>query len=389
VQPSESWGVSRRSFIKGALASLAIGQTGSAWAEEGWEKFAPPPTSQGLVINPRLLNVRGRLNMYWAGTSGAARAPEVYYCNKSGDDEGWGKVYAPFFGSDLARVRRLAVATARDATVLLFQRETSQGNGAVEVQMTVSGDGGYSFSTPFVLDSYVLGEEGGSYISVAARQGTKRPEFAALWVAEDGIIRACNIDPRSGFRPRALPIGTAASIKSKVEVVGAGGEGFFAIWPEGSGLKCSHIKPLTGSMGKAENVAGGEFLRNFSAAGYYRGPAFISASNESGQFGVYEARGDKLESRPTPKFPVPGRKLDSRTCLENQKHLHMAVVEGGKTPKMWYVTNRGGSWSQPTLICNLEPEVPVTGFDIEVTEGYVWAVVGQEQLIQLRRLKLA
>lgn len=383
--------VTRRDFLAGTAATFTLlGLNG--WAAEtdsGWERFKAPPTEKGLVLQPRLLNVRSRLTLFWAGTSSAARSPEVYYCNKSDGDDDWSKVRAPFFGNDMARVRRVAVATAREATGLIFQRETTQGNGAVEILLSLSYDSGYSFSNPFVLDSYVLGQEGGSYISLAARQGLQRPEFGAMWVAEDGVVRACNIDPRSGFRPRAIVVGNVASIRSKVEIVGAGNEGFYAVWPEAKHLKTAHLKPLNGETEPSVTLAAGDFDRNFCVASYYRGPGFVLAATESGALNVYEVKDEKFNPQAKARFPVHGRKLDSRCALEDRKHLHVAVLESGSVSKLWYTTNRSGSWSEPTLICELEKEVPVTGFDIEVMEEYVWVCAAQEQLFQFRRLKLA
>ena len=381
-------GIGRRQFLAGSLAGLAYSALGPAQAQGAWEKFDNPKTENGLVLNPRLITLKGKVTLFWAGTNSSARAPEVMYCNAGDGDSVWGKTYAPFFGSDLGRVRRLAVATARDVMAVVFQRETTQGNGAVEVLMTLSHDSGYSFGAPFVLDSYVLGQEGGSYLSCGARQGTQRGELAALWVAEGGVVRAANIDPRSGFRPRAVVIGEVESIKARAEVVGAGPDGFYCIWPEGGGLKSVRIKPLTGTMEPAEKLTSGDIQKNFSVASYYRGPAYILSSTEGGEFKIFQAKDGKLVNPSTSKFPLPGRKLDSRSCLEEEKHLHLAVVEQGPQPKLVYITNRSGSWSTAEVITTLQPDVPVTGFDITVSDSHVWAIIGQEQLVSVWRRKL-
>jgi hypothetical protein len=381
-------GIGRRHFLAGSVASMLYSAVGPARAEGVWQKFGNPATDNGLVLNPRMVTLKGKVTLFWAGTNAAARAPEIMLCSAGDDDTTWGKTRAPFFGSDMGRVRRMAVATARDVMAIVFQRETTQGNGAVEVLMTMSLDSGYSFGTPFVLDSYVLGQEGGSYLSCAARQGTQRAELAALWVAEGGVVRAANIDPRSGFRPRAMVIGEVESIRAKAEVVGAGPDGFHCVWPESGGLKTTRIKPLTGTIEASEKLTPGDIQRNFCVASFYRGPGYILSATEGGEFKIFQAKDGKLTPQSPGKFPMSGRKLDTRSCLEGDKHLHMVVVEGGAQPKLSYLTNRSGSWSAPEVIQKLEMDVPVTGFDITVSDGHVWAIVGQEQLVNIWRRPL-
>lgn len=380
--------ISRRSFLIGAAGTVAYSALGPAYADGPWQPFQKPTTEQGLVLNPRLVTLKGKVTLVWSGTNSAVRQAEIIYCNAGDDDEVWGKARAPFFGQDMGRVRRLAVATARDAMAIVFQKETTQGNGAVEVYLTVSYDSGYSFSNPFVMDSYVLGKEGGSYLSCAARQGKARPEFAACWVAEGGVVRCCGIDQRSSFRPQARVVGEVENIKAKAEIVGAGPDGFYCVWPQDGGMKTAHVKPLTTSVEDTASLFKGAVVRNFGVASYYRGPGFITTCTESGEFKIYQAKDEKLSEAFKGKFPMTQRGLDSRTALEKEELLHMAVVEGGAKPKLHYMTNRSGSWSAPEVIMNLEPDVPISGFDITVSENYVWTIVSQEQLVTVMRRKL-
>lgn len=382
-------GFSRRHFLAGGLASLALTAVRPGWSQSLWESFPKPEGATGLIINPRLVSLKDRITLFWAGTNKDALSPEVMYCSAGDGDNAWNKSRAPFFGNDMGRVRRLAAATSRDAMAVIFQRETTQGNGAVEILLSVSYDSGYSFGTPFVLDSYVLGKEGGSYVSCAARQGKQRPEFAALWVAEGGVVRACNIDPRSGFRPRAVVVGEVETIRSKAEVVGAGPDGFYALWPQTKALKQARIHPLTGTIDPAATLTTGDIQRNFCGASYYRGPGIIASASEPGDFKLFAAQDEKLSPAGASKFPVNGRKLDSRACLEQEKHLHLAIVEGGSTPKLYYTTNRSGSWSQPEVVATLQADVDITGFDIALSGESVWMVVAQEQLCGFYRRKLS
>ncbi|MBX3165855.1 MAG: hypothetical protein KF760_00530 [Candidatus Eremiobacteraeota bacterium] len=388
MNPFEGPHLSRRSFMIGAAGAVVYSALGPAYADGPWQPFQKPTTEQGLVLVPRLVTLKGKVTLVWSGTNASVRQPEIIYCNAGDEDEVWGKARAPFFGNDMGRVRRLAVATARDAMAIVFQRESSQGNGAVEVYLTVSYDSGYSFSTPFVMDSYVLGQQGGSYLSCAARQGKSRPEFAALWVAEGGVVRACGIDQRSSFRPQAKVVGEVENIKGKAEIVGAGGDGFYAVWPQEGNVKTARVKPLTTSVEDATTLFKGTVVRNFGVASYYRGPGFITTCTEGGEFKIHQAKDGKLVEVFKNKFPMTQRGLDSRTALEKEEFLHMAVVEGGAKPKLHYITNRSGSWSTPEVIMNLEADVPISGFDITVSDSYVWTIVSQEQLVTVMRRKL-
>lgn len=386
---------SRRSFLLGGAATLGAWTLAPGWVlaesipTSAWQTFPSPTVDSGLALQPRFTSLRGRATLFWAGTSAEARAPEVFFCSAADGDDGWQKTRAPFFGNDMGRVRRLAIATARDAMALIFQRETTQGNGAVEVLLSLSRDNGYSFSTPFVMDSYVLGQEGGSYVSIAARQGTQRPEFAAAWVAEGGVVRACSIDPRTGFRPQTRVLGEVANIHSKVEVIGAGQDGFYAIWAEGKSMKSAFIKPLTGVIEDSTSFASGDFQKNFCGASYYRGPGYALAAAENGDFQVYQLKDRKFSPMGGKgKFPVNGRKLNSRVDMEDRDRLHMVVLDEGRKPRLLYTTNRGGSWSTPEVVCELKEGVDVTGFDLAVTEKTIWTIVTQSQLVNIYRRQL-
>lgn len=380
--------MNRREFLMASLAGLSLANARSGYSQETWTAYPAPFTDSGLFLSPRLQNVRGRLYVFWAGTTGEARAPEIFLSSTTEGDNSWSKPRAPFFGNDMARVRKLAVANTRDTLALVFQRETTQGNGAVEVLLTISADSAYSWSNPFVMDSYVLGQEGGSYVSIAGRQGTQRPEFAACWVAEDGAVRASNIDTRSGFRPRALPVGNLSSIKGKAEVLGAGKDGFYAVWPEERTLRCSRVHPLSGVIDPATTVQTGEYLRLFATASHQRGPGFLVAAPEGGDFSTLEAKNDKLAPVDKKRIPLVGRQWECRAALDGDNKIHLALLEPGARAAIYYVHNRGGSWSAPEKVLTLREAAPLTGFDIAATEGYCWVTAGQNQIVHLLRRKL-
>lgn len=380
--------MNRRQFLGTSAAFLAYSALPVQADTGAWQKFKNPDTNSGLMLQPRWVTLKDRLTLVWAGTNAQARQSEVMYTTTRDGDNDWNRVKAPFFGNDLGRVRRIALATARDGMAMLFQRETTQGNGAVEVQLSMSWDNGFTFSNPIVMDSYVLGREGGSTVTIAARQGTRRPEFAAAWVAEDGVVRGANVDPRSGFRPQAAVLGNVTDIHGKIEAVGGGNDGFYIIFAESKSLKMARMRPLTGGVEAAVTVATGDFSRNFATTSYYRGPSFLTAATERGDFKTYELKDQKAKPLYTGKFPVPGPKLDSRLALEDEKHLHMAILDPAKPGKIFYMNNQSGAWSAPEVAIELSPDASPTGFDIAVTHNYAWVIVTQNQLVSIYRRKI-
>ena len=290
----------------------------------------------------------------------------------------------------MGRVRHIAVATSRDMMAILFQREGNQGHGAMEIMLSISSDMGYGFSAPFLLDSYVLGEGNGagSWVTLAARQGRLRPEFAAAWVAEGGTLRASSVDSRSDSRAQAETVGRLTDLKGRAEMLSAGGDGFFLVWPEAvGGLKTARIKPLIGGTEKALSVAPGEYSKNFSVAYLYRGPGALVATTESGDtqsFITDEERFKPLHA--SLKEAQATRNLESRSCMDDKKRVHRVTLNPANN-KLFYTRLEDGKWSAPELISQLAPDVVSTGFDIAATGDYLWVVSGQSQIVQIKRKK--
>ena len=348
-----------------------------------------PETNTGLVNAPRLLQIRGKILLFWAGTSTVVKQPELYFASRGNGDSSWAPSKPPFYGRDMSRVRALAVATARDMMAVIFEREGGQ-DGAMEILLSTSADFGYSFSKPFILDSFVLGESSGSYVTLAARQGVKRPEFAAAWVAEAGSLRVTSIDTRSGERPVAVSVGIVPDIKSHAEMLSAGGDGFYAIWPEaGSGLRTVHITALQGEIEKPISLAPGNFGRNFSTCYNFRGPGVVVGTTESGgDLHSYVTKDQRFVAlHPTQKDPVSGRGLSSRTCFDEDKNVHRVTLDPSGN-HLIYTLLKDGKWSTPEPICDLRPDIDVTGIDIVAADGYAWVVAGQGQILTIKRHRI-
>ncbi len=372
-----------------AILTLAVFSSAPGFTEtsdaQSWQTISNPETNKGLVINPRFLTVRSKIMLFWSGTSLSAVAPEIFLTDRGQSDEQWNKTRAPFFGADLGRIRSLSVATARDTMGILFERETTQGNGAMEVMMSMSQDFGYSFGSPFLLDSFVLGDSNGSSVALAARQGTQRPEFAAGWVSEGGKVKASTIDTRRDSRPETAIVGEVANSKTKVDMVGCGRDGFYMIWPENRiGLRSAHLRPLVGGADPATTLVPGDFTRNFGTSYLYRGPGVVVASGDGGSLQSYRSDSGAFKEISTSKETAKGRNLETRCSVDEKQRIHRVVLNSGEN-KLYYQMLDGTQWTPLELVCELSKDVKMTGFDVVATEDYVWVVAAQSQIMKLLR----
>lgn len=375
-----------RSLLTAVLLVLTLGAAGADWVD-----FPNPDTRTGLVIQPRFLNLRGKLLLFWAGTSVKAPGAEICVVTKDEGSDAWSATRAPFFGEDLGRVRRLAVATGRDITALCFARTPAQGGNAIEVLLALSTDRGYSFNPPYVLDSFVS-DDLGTWVAAAARQGTRRDEIACAWVADGGQVRVANVDLRSsGYRPEASTAGTSRESSNRVEMATAGSEGFFVTWAEGKGLKTCRVKPLTGGIEAGVMLAAGDYQKNFcTASGGYKGPAFTIGCDEAGSMQAYVEGDGKFTPLEATKLGLSKtRQLESRCSPDGEKKLHVALLSADETEnKVYYTNNKGGRWSTPVVAMELDPSIPCTGFDICVLDDTVYVVAAQGQRLTIKRQKL-
>lgn len=369
------------------LPSIADPGSSGRTPSAGWELLSNPITDTGVVHSPCLCQIRGRVHLFWAGTNKEIRNPELFMSARGEGDAEWTKSRAPFFGSDLGRVRSVAVATARDYMGVLFQREATVGNGAMEVMLTTSSDMGYDFSTPFLLDSFVLGDSLGSNLAMAARQGKQRPEFAAAWISEDAKVKAASIDTRRDSRPEAATVGQAPSIRAKVDVVGCGTEGFFAVFGETlTGLKSAHLKPLVGGAEPTISLWSQDCAQNFAGAYLYRGPGYVVASSDS-KLKVFRGESGALTEISSSKDEMKGKNLQVRCTVDEKQRIHRVVLNP-KENRLYYQFFEADKWTTPELIVELDKDIPLTGFDAVATEESLWLVTAQSQIFHTFRRRL-
>ena len=366
------------------LLLLSLTWVAQAQGENLWEEIPRPKLKKGLMVSPKLCAVRSRIHLFWAGTSAKIRRPELFHVSMSDGDSSLPEARAPFFGAALSRVRKIAVGNARHMIGVLFQRQISQSSGAYDLLMTISNDHGWSFSRPYVIDSYVYGESGGSWVSIDGREGTNRPEFCGAWVAEGGQVKVATLDIASSNRPRSQKVGRHDPGERKVEVASLGRQGFTAVWSEGGGLKTARIKPLVGGAEDAFSVLKGNYGDFFTLAGSHRGPASLVAGDSSALKSML-TKGTKWNEVDLDSPQLPSGKLEARSDLDSKKNVHMLVYTGDASPKMYYTHQTKEGWSTPELVFELSAGLPCTGFDIGATKKHVYAIAAQGHLVYLAR----
>lgn len=373
-------------FMATLMVVLALTQ--SLWAAEGpWEPLVAPPNEGGLYLNPRMTAIRGRLHLFWVGTSAKVRSTELFHTTMTDGSDAWSEVKAPFFGIAKNRVRQIGVAAARDMIGVIFQRQLSQSDRAMEVLTTFSSDNGWSFSPPYVVDSFVGPDAAGTHVAIGAREGRKGPEFALGWAVDSQALRCAPLDFRSKIRPSSVTVGHYEEGENKIDVVGAGEDGLMAAFNEGSALRTARVKPLTGGVEPARTVAKGYFGRGFTAANHQKGPANL-ASLERGRLISYTYEGGiwkEQDNGMLPSGPLSAADVELRSAVDDDRDLHIAIHAGNK---IYFVTGKGEGWSEPEVVIELEPNFQFSGFDVGVTSDYVYVVACQKNQMQARRRKL-
>ncbi|MBI3926188.1 MAG: hypothetical protein HY319_11655 [Armatimonadetes bacterium] len=347
-----------------------------------WESLQPPSTSGGLFLVPRMTDIGGRLHLFWSGTDEKVRSPELFHCSRADGDPNWTDAHAPFFGAAMNKVRQLEVASSRDVIGIIFQRQMPQGPRALEILTTFSSDNGWGFSRPFVIDSFVGPDSKGSCVSIGARDG-KSPEFALAWAVDGHALRATSLDFRSFSRPGGATVGHHDGTVDKIEIAGAGNDGFMAVFNETNTLRTARVKPLTGGVEPARGVVKGAFGRSFTAASRPKGPIRL-VTLEQGELVSYEYKDDIWAKQENTRTELGGN-AEVRSDMDDSKSLHLGVLVGNK---IYHVTDRGDEWSKPQPVIELDPNLPFSGFDIAATNDYVYVAAAQNQRLYVKRRKL-
>lgn len=352
-------------------------------AEGAWEPVPMPETGSGLVLSPQLEGGSGRLQMSWAWTNEGSKIKEPEFTFSSFDGSGWTRPKAPYFGDNIGRVRRLAMASARQAVGVIFQRTLDQDDRAFEVLYAGSVDGGWSYTKPSVADSFVHEESTGTAVAMAGIGG-RRPTFGLAWLTEARFVRAGVLDPNNNSdRPRANNLGTYGSKSQRVEIAGDG-DGFVVVWSEGSNLKSARLKPIVGDPEETQTVSPGVVEMNFAMTDW-RGkrPVLVFETAQTPRAGGprrqvmrwADKKWQKVDVAPPasgePEFPAT-----LAAAQDEDGNLH--VVSLPRTgERLVYSRTSGGRWTEPETVMTLNPNMGVTGFDLAILDGRLYVVGSQ------------
>lgn len=374
-----------------ALLFLVSLLTLPAWAQSdpvdpNWKAVPRGKHEKGLIVSPRLCAMGSRAHLFWSGTSEKIRRPEFHHASISDGDDTLGEARAPFFGQARSRVRKIAVGNARNMMAVLFQRQMSQSSDAYEMLITISADHGWGWTRPYVIDSFVYGKSGGSWVSIDGRQGTHRPEFCAAWVAENDQVKVATINISSSNRPRSQGVGHHSPNSNKVEVASIGRDGFVSVWSEGRGVMCARVKPLVGGAEDSFPAITGSFGQFFTLAGSYKGPASLVAG-AGGQLHTLINDDNKWKKLDLDSPSLPSGKLEARSDLDEDKKIHMVIYTGDGDNRLFYTRQQEGKWSEPELVFEMEKSLPCGGFDLAATDDHVYIVASQGVRLYLARRK--
>lgn len=361
--------------------------------ESPWQPVATPATGGGVVISPKLRVASGRLHMFWGWTNAAAKIvePEFTYASLSGDT--WSNPRPPYFGDNMGRVRRIATAVSRQSVGIIFQRQLDQADNAFEVLFALSMDGGWSFSErPGVADSY--NHEGTTGTAVAmAGVGGRNPGFAMGWLTEHRSVRVGILNPKAASdRPRAHNVGTHSVDGERLEMSGENGNGYLAVWNEGSSVKSVRLKPLVGDPEQVHTVLSGQVGLNFALTDRSGKDPLLVVETKSNPRGGGSRRQvyawDDGKWSPVQVSPPEGGELPAPRRLEAVQDedgvLHVVTYPGsGKA--ILYQNNKGGRWSKPEEALALDANLGVTGFDVAVRDGQAYVMAAQGPRLQIAK----
>ena len=366
---------------------LGCAHTEKSWAaSSSWQHLETPNTGGGLVVDPQLLTYK-RLQVFfgWSNTTSAIKAPEFSFSVFESGNK-WTTIKAPFFGANLAGVRKVAAANAKYSVGILFLHNiVEQSENAFEVMYSYSSDSGWSFSKPAVCDSFVLsGAGGGSDIDIAG-VGGRKPSLCFGWTAENNMVKAALFDPQyRGDRPRACNLGRQGVGCDKGELAGENKGGFVTVWNDGHSLLSSYIRPLIGSNEDSVNIVRGKFGLNFSLCDnsgknpllVYDLPRLSKNDKSRRQVRRWEDGAWQVVPASPPaagEAPI-GSALEA--CQDKDGNLHVASLSrDGES--IIYSCLKDGKFSNPEVAVKLKPMIGCTGFSIAAQDKYIYIFASQ------------
>jgi hypothetical protein len=342
------------------------------------------------MMEPRLLGFGSRLHLVWIGTNETISKPEVFHSSISGGSKEWTNPRAPFFGLNKSRVRRVGIGKARNLLGLIFQRTLTQGNDAYEVLLAMSGDHGWSWGTPIELDSYVAEVAGGTSVAIEGREGPNRTEFTMAWTRDFGNVRVANMDIRSSVRPEGTAVGQHVDGAMKADVGSVGKEGFSVVFNNGQGLATAHARALVGKVEQAVLFLKGRFGLFFTVASRPYGPSRMAIGDASTIMAFTSNDTSWKNDEQVGVLPFSSAGVAAESDMDGQQDLHVAMLVSTESAyEVWYIGQDEKKWGKAELVCSLPTKVEMRGFDIGVTDDYVFVAASQGFECQYFRKKHA
>lgn len=367
-----------RRFFASSLLCVAV-LAGPALAQEnGWEEIPRPAVGKGLMMEPHLLGFGSRLHLAWVGTTETVSKPEVFHTTLSGGSKEWTNPRAPFFGMNKSRVRRVALGKARNAVALVFQRTLSQSNDAYEVLMSLSGDHGWSWGPPIELDSYVAEVSGGTALAIEGREGPNRTEFCIAWIRDFGNVRASNIDFRSEVRPEGTVVGQSVEGVMKLGIGSLGKEGFSVVFNTGVGLASGWAHSLVGKVEEGVVFLRGRYGNFFTVASRPYGPSRMAVGDQSTIQALTTKDQVWKNDDQVGILPFSSTGVSAESDLDDDQDLHVALlVPTGPNYEVWYIGQEDKKWGKAEKVLTLPATQEMRGFDIGVTDDYLFIAASQ------------
>lgn len=366
-----------------------------AASASGWEQMNVPNTDGGLVVDPHLLPISSMQIFFgWSSNARAVKAPEFSF--SVWKDKDWTEIKAPFFGGNVAGVRKVACAVAKQTVGVIFEHNiVEQDARAFEIKYAYSSDRGWSFTKPAVCDSFVCDTKAGTSVNIAG-VGGRKPSFCFGWTAESNMVKAALFDAQyRGDSPRAVNLGRYGGDCDRVEMAGEEKGGFVCVWNSGSALMSSYIRPLLGTNEEAVKVAAGRFGRNFTVSDnkgrnatlVYDLPRLSKGDSCRRQVRRWKDGAWQAVPAAPPKAGEAPMGSYLTSCQDEDGNVYVASLSRDGE-KIYYSRLKDGAFSDPEVALNLKPMIGCTGISIAVHDGSVYIFASQGPSNQMVRHSL-
>lgn len=358
--------------------------TGPSRAQEAdasssaWSELPRPDVGKGLMMEPHLLGFGSRIHLVWIGTTGDVPKPEVFHTSISGGSTEWTNPRAPYFGLNKGRVRRIAIGRARSLIGIFFQRTLTQGNDAYECLLSISSDQGWGWSKPQEIDSFVSDRSGGTWVDIDGRQAPNRTDFALAWSRDFNNLRFASMDITSSLRPEGVVVGQHDGDAMKCDIGSLGKDGFSLVYNNGVGLATAHAKALNGKVEEGTTFLKGRYGMFFSVASRtYGGSRMVVGDNN--KIMAFTANGESWKNDDqNGVLPFSASGVEVASDTDDDKNLHVVmVVPKDQGYELWYIGQKDMVWGEAERIAVSTEDLEMRGFDIGVTDDYIFVAASQ------------